>query len=155
MTSFVNYFFAFSVGLFLIVAANQGVEIWTVAHGILSVMILFSAISSIIFFGAHGIFWKTVLSHLETFGPDADNNERALKVFEDCSEAIKSYRQPIIFYASFGGSLVLMSGLLMQGWYFTLVCEILGSAIGYGFIRYFQINRANILAQIAIDPEEA
>jgi hypothetical protein len=48
------------------------------------------------------------------------------------------------FYTSFAASLLLMAGIAAQGWVFVLVLEVLGSALGYGFIHWVMNNVAEM-----------
>lgn len=143
--------FTFGVGTFLIVASQNAVEIWTIAHWILLFLIIAGAIVSIVIYGGFSIFWIAALKRLDIYGPNCELHEFAMKAFKNSAESVAPYKHPILLGLSFAGSLTLMSGLLLQGWYIALGFEILGSAIGYGFIHYFQINRNIILGQITGD----
>lgn len=140
--------FTFGVGTFLIVAANTGTEIWPLAHWIVAGMVIYSSLISIISFGGFGMFWVSALKHLDVFGPNCKRHDFAMETFKESAASVEPYKTLSMFFLSFAGSLTLMAGLLLQQWYVTLGFEIVGSAIGYGFIHYFQINRNMILSQI-------
>ena len=140
--------FTFGVGMFLIVAANTGTEIWSLSHWIIAGMVIFGAVFSIITFGGFGVFWPSALKHLDIFGPNCKGHDFAMETFKESVASVEPYKNPTALFVSFAGSLTLMAGLMLQGWYVSLVFEIASSAIGYGFIHYFQINRNMILGQI-------
>ena len=140
--------FTFGVGTFLIVAANIGTEIWPLTHWIVSGLVIFGSIVSITIYGEFGFFWATALKHLDVFGPNCERHDLALEAYEESAKSVEPFKKPSMFFLSFAGSVMLMSGLLLQKWYVPLSFEIIGSAVGYGFIHYFQINRFIILDQI-------
>ena len=148
MVKHADNIFTYCMGIFLIVATQVNFVVPTFAHGVIATLVIIAALVSIGWFGLHGAFWTGVLQDLDNYGPNGPQHEDALKRFDDTSNSTAYYSNPFIFFLSFGGSLTLMAGLFLQGWYFTLGLEILGSAIGYGFIHYFQVNRMNILGQI-------
>ncbi len=126
----------------------QNVTIWPEVFWGLTILIILSACASILHFGGTGKFWKNALTHLDAYGPKGEHHEMAVSMFDLSKELVEPYKSAITFFVSFGGSLTLMSGLLLQGWYVPLGFEIAGSAIGYGFIHYFQVNKFIILGQI-------
>ena len=106
----------------------------------LVVFILMSAGLSIFTFGLLGLGWSGVMSDIEVDGwqPGSD---RVIDLYNSTINALAGYTRTR-FYFSFAGSITLMAGLSHQGWMFLLVLEVLGSAIGYGFIYWVMNNVA-------------
>ncbi len=148
MKQFADNIFTFGVGGFLIAAANAGTEIWPFTHWLVAALVIIGALVSIVTYGGFGIFWVSALKHLDIYGPNCERHDFALETYEESAASVEPYKSPSIFFLSFVGSLILMVGLLLQGWHIALGFEVLGSAVGYGFIHYFQINRHLILEQI-------
>lgn len=140
--------FTFGVGTFLILSANQNLDLPSLVMWGISILVVIAGLLSIFGFSGHGIFWNTALKNLDIYGPNGTKHDTALEIFDKSKAVVEPYNNPIMFFLSFAGSLTLMSGLLLQGWYVPLGFEIGGSAIGYGFIHYFQINKFMILGQI-------
>ena len=147
--------FTFGIGALLIVAANTSTAIWPLARWGISGLVIIGAIIAIVSFSGFSIFWSGALKRLDLYGPNCERHEIALKAYEDSVASVEPYKSSITFFISFAGSLTLMAGLLLQGWYIALGLEILGSAIGYGFIHYFQVNKFMILGQITGADEAA
>jgi len=155
MKNYIDNIFTFGVGMLLISAANAGIEIWDAVHWIFAGMIIYSALVSMVSFGGFGLFWVSALKHLDVFGPNCERHDYALETYKESAASVEPFKNPSMFFLSFAGSLTLMAGLLLQGWHITLGFEIAGSAIGYGFIHYFQMNKNIILGQITGADEAA
>jgi len=148
MRAAVDNIFSFGMGSYLIAAAQTGTEIPNVLVWGITILVLLSAYIALRGYGAHATFWNFALQRLDIYGPNKERHDTALEMYDFTKEAVAPYDGPIKFFVSFAGSLVVMAGLMMQGWYLPLAAEAAASALGYGFIHYFQVNKFDILGQI-------
>ena len=155
MRAMADNIFSFGMGSYLITAAVQDVAISNYLMWGVTILILISSYNAIRNFGAHASFWTYALENLDTYGPNKERHKTALEMFDISKEVVEPYSGPAKFFISFTGSLVVMAGLLMQGWYVPLIAEAASSALGYGFIHYFQVNKMTILGQITGADEAA
>ena len=140
--------FSFGMGSYLIAAAQTGTTIPNLLVWGITGLVLFSAYVSVREMGAHATFWTFALERLDIYGPNKERHKTALEMYDYTQEFVAPYDGPIKFFVSFAGSLVVMAGLLMQEWYLPLAAEVLASALGHGFVHYFQVNKIDILSQI-------
>lgn len=96
------------------------------------------ALLSIFTFGTLTLGWAGMMSGMET-EHHQPGSERAIALYDATIGALKDYSR-LRFYISFAASILLMAGIAAQGWTFILVLEILGSAIGYGFVHWVMNN---------------
>lgn len=155
MKALADTIFSFGLGSFLITAAVHDVAVPDFLMWGVTILILISAYVSIKGFGAHATFWTFALDNLDTYGPKGERHETALEMHDISKAIVEPYSGPAKFFLSFAGSLMVLAGLMMQGWYLPLIAEAASSALGYGFIHYFQVNKMVILGQITGADEAA
>jgi len=155
MKAMADTIFSFGLGSFLISAAVHDVAISNYLMWGITILILISAYVSIKGFGAHATFWNFALGNMDHYGPKTEGHKIALEMFDFSKAIVEPYSGPAKFYLSFVGSMTVLAGLMMQGWYAPLIAEAASSALGYGFIHYFQVNKMVILGQITGSDEAA
>ena len=106
---------------------------------ILLIGIPLAAILTILSLGIFALGWVFMMHDTATEGNYAPGKRRPIELYDATVGLLKDYSRTR-FYVSFVGSLALMAGISAQGWMFILVLEILGSAIGYGFIHWVMNN---------------
>ena len=133
-------FFNAAAGFYLLMVPGEqmsGFVYWT-----LLIAIALAAILSILSFGILWLGWAGMMSYEETENHQP-GSERAIDMYKATITALDGYSRPR-FYTSFAASILLMAGIAAQGWVFVLVLEVLGSAIGYGFIHWVMNNVAEM-----------
>ena len=126
----------FLIGWVLFVSEPNSLPTWLVIA--LGTMIVLASSVNILAFGLYSLGWRNMLSNISEddalvyFRPGTDD---AKDFYKKTLEMIGDTRWWRI-YLSFAASIMLMIGILTQGWMLVLVFEVLGSAIGYGFIRW-------------------
>jgi len=98
------------------------------------------AVLSIISFGTMALGWALLMSDDElTVKEYAPGTERAKILYDTTVNSLAPYNT-LRFYMSFAASMLLIVGIARQEWTFILVLEVLGSALGYGFIHWVMNN---------------
>lgn len=133
-------FFNAAAGFYLLMVPAE--QIPAALYWMLIISIPLFAILSILMFGILSLGWAGMMSNAET-EHHQPGSERAIDLYKSTIRALDGYTQTR-FYVSFAASVLLMAGIAQQGWVFILVLEVLGSAIGYGFIHWVMNNVADM-----------
>lgn len=107
-------------------------------YWMLIIVIPLFAILSILIFGILSLGWAGMMSYTETENHQP-GSDRAIDMYKATIETLNGCTR-LRFYISFAASVLLMAGISQQGWMFILVLEVLGSAIGYGFVHWVMNN---------------
>jgi hypothetical protein len=143
-----NKVFAAASGIFFNAAAGfyllmvPGEQMSGFVYWVLLIAIALAAILSILSFGILTLGWAGMMSYEET-SDHQPGSKRAIEMYEVTISSLAGYSRTR-FYTSFAASLLLMAGIAAQGWVFVLVLEVLGSALGYGFIHWVMNNVAEM-----------
>ena len=106
---------------------------------ILIIGIVLSAVITILSLGTIGMGWAFMMRDTEATDGYEPGGDRAIQMYEVTVDMLSGYTRKQ-FYVSFASSIGLMAGIMMQGWTILLALEVLGSAIGYGFISWVWSN---------------
>lgn len=136
--------FAFGVGAYLLTAT----QVHAIEHVIIGILVAFAAILSILQYGGMAVGWKVFMANKDLFGPGSEDHERALILFDNSVAATRPYQNKIAFLVSFLSSVVLMAGLLNQGWTILFALEFVSSVIGYAVVRSFLTNYHDIYGYV-------
>ena len=128
--------FAFGMGFMLL----NTPELPTWARWTLGILVSVFAVISLLQFATQAKFWSEVQAAPTRFAPDGDAHDAGALMFDNASRLVGSYQDPMVFWTSFGSSVVLMGGLLMHDLLTPFVLEFLASVIGYAFIKAFLKN---------------
>ncbi len=129
-------FFNAAVGFYLLMVPAEQID--TVLYWMLVIVIPLFAVLSILAFGILSLGWAGMMSEAETDNY-APGSKGAIDLYNATVNALNGYTRGR-FYVSFACSVLLMAGIAAQGWVFILVLEVLGSAIGYGFVHWVMNN---------------
>ena len=141
MKAMADTIFSYGLGSYLITSAVHDVAVPNFLMWGITILILISAYVSLKGFGAHASFWNVALNNLDIYGPKAERHKTALEMFDFSKAIVEPYSGPAKFFLSFAGSMTVLAGLMMQGWYAPLIAEAASSALRLGFIHYFQVNK--------------
>ncbi len=133
--------FAFGVGLFMLNSPNIG----TGLHWGIGILTVIGAVMTIIQYGPVAA-WKIFLPHPEIFGPDGESHERALKLYDWSVQVTRPYVGKIDLGVALIADVLLMAGLLAQGWTVLFGFQFVACVIGYAVIRSFLTNYHDIYA---------
>ena len=138
MIKFVSFYF----GIFLNAAAGVYLYLLRPEHDfwywLLILGIAIWAILSVFSFGFLSLAWAAIMKS-DRSAATPEMLEYMKTVYTTTVESLKQYSK-FRFYASFVSSIVLMAGIAQQGLVFVLALEVLGSAIGYGFVSWAMAN---------------
>ena len=133
--------FSFGVGIYML-----NTELGIALHWIFGILIVFASLATLLQYGIVAIGWKGAMAHPELFGPGGDSHERTLKLYDWSIEVTRPYHNKINIYISFVADILLMAGLLHQGWNILLGMQFVSCVIGYATITSFLTNFHNIYA---------
>ena len=128
--------FAFGMGFMLLNAP----ELPTWAIWSIGLLVVAMATFSLLQFGNQAKFWGLVQKSPEFFGPEGRHHTSATFMFDSAARLVSNYQEPGAFWFSFGASVVLMGGLLIQEMYIVFAFEFTASVMGYSFIKAFLKN---------------
>jgi len=133
--------FAFGVGLFMLQSPNIG----TGFHWSIGILTVIGSILTIVQYLPVAA-WKLFLTRPDIFGPEGESHERALKLYDWSIEVTRPYVGKIDLGVALIADVILMSGLLAQGWVILFGMQFIACVIGYAVIRSFLTNYQDIYA---------
>lgn len=125
-----------AIGYYLLMVNPDAIP--TIVYWCLVIAVALAAVLSIISFGTLALGWAFMMEDTETENYQP-GQPRAIQLYDATINMLAGYTKTR-FYASFAASVMLMAGLAAQGWVFILVLEVLGSAVGYGFLHWVMNN---------------
>lgn len=133
--------FAFGVGLFMLNSPNIG----TGLHWGIGVLTVIGAVLTIAQYGPV-VGWKLFMTRPDLFGPEGESHERALKLYDWSIQVTRPYVSKFDLGTALVADVILMSGLLAQGWHVLFGMQFIACIIGYAVIQSFLTNYHAIYA---------
>ena len=133
--------FAFGVGLFML----QSPDIGTGLHWGIGILTALGAILTILQY-APVTAWKLFMTRPDLFGPEGESHERALKLYDWSVQVTRPYVSKFDLGTALVADVILMSGLLAQGWHVLFGMQFIACIIGYAVIQSFLTNYHAIYA---------
>ena len=133
--------FSFGVGLYMLNA-----ELGTGLHWLFGILIVLASLLTLLQYGPMAIGWKLSMAHPDLFGPGGDNHEQTLELYDWSIQVTRPYHDKINVVLSLIADVILMSGLLAQGWNVLLGMQFVACVIGYATITSFLTNYHDIYA---------
>lgn len=131
--------FSFGVGLYML-----NVELGTALHWIFGILIVFASMLTLFLYSTMAIGWKGAMAHPELFSHGGDSHERTLKLYDWSIRITQPYHDKINIVLSLIADVILMGGLLAQGWNILFGMQFVACVIGYATITSFLTNYRNI-----------
>ena len=91
-------------------------------------------------FGSIARFWGAANKNPDLYGPNGELHKRGKFMFDRTNHTCYDYQDQHVFWISVACSIMLMGGLLHQGWYVALAFEFAASVIGFAVIRAYLTN---------------
>lgn len=136
--------FAFGVGLFMLNSPNIG----TGLHWGIGILTVIGAVITIVQYGPVTA-WKLFMTRPDLFGPDGESHEHALSLYDWSVQVTRPYVGKIDLGVALIADIILMSGLLAQGWTVLFGMQFVACVIGYAVIRSFLTNELSIYAFVS------
>jgi len=133
--------FAFGVGLFMLNSPDIG----TGLHLGIGILTVIGAVLTIVQYGPVAA-WNMFLKRPDLFGPEGESHERALSLYDWSIQVTRPYVGKLDLGLALIADVILMAGLLAQGWTVLFGLQFVACVIGYAVIRSFLTNYHNIYA---------
>jgi len=134
--------FAFGVGLLMLNVPEMGAGLhWSI--GILTVI---GAALTFAQYGSVAFSWSLFMRHPEIFGPDGASHERTLRIYDLSVRCVGPYMKQTDLGIALIADVILMAGLLAQGWVVLFGMQFVACVIGYATIQSFLTNYHDIYA---------
>jgi hypothetical protein len=133
--------FALGVGLFMLQVPD--LNIWL--HLGIGILTVIGAVLTIVQY-APVMGWKLFMTRPDLFGPEGESHERALKLYDWSVQVTRPYVSKFDLGTALVADVILMSGLLAQGWHVLFGMQFVACIIGYAVIQSFLTNYHAIYA---------
>ena len=133
--------FAFGVGLFMLQTPNIG----TGLHWGIGILTVVGAVLTVVQYLPVAA-WKLFLTRPDLFGPEGESHERALTLYDWSIQVTRPYVSKFDLGTALVADVILMSGLLAQGWHVLFGMQFIACIIGYAVIQSFLTNYHAIYA---------
>lgn len=134
--------FAFGVGLFMLNSPNIGLAL----HWGIGILAVIGAVLTIAQYGSVAVAWTLFPKHPEVFGPGGESHERTLTLYDLSVQFVAPYTKKTDLGIALIADVILMAGLLAQGWYVLFGIQFVACVIGYATIQSFLTNYHAIYA---------
>lgn len=134
--------FAFGVGMLMLNLPEMGLLLhWGI--GILAVL---GAAITLAQYGGVAFAWKLFFRHPDIFGPGGEDHEQTKTIYDLSMQFVAPYKEKIDLGIALIADVILMAGLLAQGWTILFGLQFVACVIGYATIRSFLTNHHSIYA---------
>lgn len=133
--------FALGVGLFML--HSPDINIWL--HWGIGILTVIGAVLTVAQYGPV-MAWKLFMTRPDLFGPEGESHERALKLYDWSIQVTRPYVSKFDLGTALVADVILMSGLLAQGWHVLFGMQFVACIIGYAVIQSFLTNYHAIYA---------
>lgn len=143
--------FGAGVGLYMLKAS----EISTGIHWAIGILVVIAAVLTLFQYGLVAIGWKSAFAYPDVFGIKGESHARTLKLYDWSIQVTRPYHNKANLYIALGADVLLMAGLLQQGWNVLFGIQFTACVIGYAIIASFLTNYQNIYAFVNGSKETA